>query len=103
MTDCAPLIEILRVHLKGEILEDVDLAQIAQRSNNYSGSDLKNLAVSAALEALKDSIPEMWGSKKTTSDGATEAKSSKRKNDGGQVAMQDRTRQRHHSSSLLTS
>lgn len=58
-------LEILKVHLKGETMEGVDLTDLARRTNNFSGSDLKNLAVSAALASLKDIIPDMWNSKKT--------------------------------------
>lgn len=58
-------LEILKVHLKGETMEGIDLTDLARRTNNFSGSDLKNLAVSAALASLKDIIPDMWNSKKT--------------------------------------
>ncbi|KAK8200482.1 putative ATPase family AAA domain-containing protein 1 [Phyllosticta capitalensis] len=41
---------ILKIHLKGEQLDDsLDLADIAKRTPFYSGSDLKNLCVAAAL------------------------------------------------------
>jgi SpoVK/Ycf46/Vps4 family AAA+-type ATPase len=47
--------EILRIHLKGEQLdESVDLADLAKRTPFYSGSDLKNVAVSAALACVKE-------------------------------------------------
>jgi SpoVK/Ycf46/Vps4 family AAA+-type ATPase len=47
--------EILRIHLKGEQLdESVDLDDIAKRTPFYSGSDLKNIAVSAALACVKE-------------------------------------------------
>ncbi|CAN9425904.1 unnamed protein product [Alternaria alternata] len=47
--------EILRIHLKGEQLDDsVDLADLAKRTPFYSGSDLKNIAVSAALACVKE-------------------------------------------------
>ncbi|KAK6345535.1 hypothetical protein TWF718_007447 [Orbilia javanica] len=48
---------ILNIHLEGETLDaDVDLKSIAsdERTNLYSGSDLKNVAVSAALAAVKE-------------------------------------------------
>lgn len=46
---------ILKIHLRGEQLDDlVDLADIAKRTPFYSGSDLKNLAVSAALACVKE-------------------------------------------------
>lgn len=47
--------EILRIHLKGEQLdESVDLEDISKRTPFYSGSDLKNIAVSAALACVKE-------------------------------------------------
>jgi len=53
------------VHLKGENMEGIDLTDLARRTNNFSGSDLKNLAVCAALASLKDVIPDMWNAKKS--------------------------------------
>jgi SpoVK/Ycf46/Vps4 family AAA+-type ATPase len=47
--------EILRIHLRGEQLDDsVDLEDLAKRTPFYSGSDLKNIAVSAALACVKE-------------------------------------------------
>ena len=47
--------EILRIHLKGEQLDpSVDLDDLAKRTPFYSGSDLKNVAVSAALACVKE-------------------------------------------------
>jgi SpoVK/Ycf46/Vps4 family AAA+-type ATPase len=47
--------EILRIHLKGEQLDAaVDLDDLAKRTPFYSGSDLKNVAVSAALACVKE-------------------------------------------------
>lgn len=47
--------EILRIHLNGEQLdESVDLEDLAKRTPFYSGSDLKNIAVSAALACVKE-------------------------------------------------
>ncbi|KAF1977860.1 AAA-domain-containing protein [Bimuria novae-zelandiae CBS 107.79] len=46
---------ILKIHLRGEQLdESVDLDDIAKCTPFYSGSDLKNLAVSAALACVKE-------------------------------------------------
>ncbi|KAF1834579.1 AAA-domain-containing protein [Decorospora gaudefroyi] len=51
--------EILRIHLKGEQLnESVDLEDIAKRTPFYSGSDLKNVAISAALACVKEENEE---------------------------------------------
>lgn len=48
-------LSILKIHLKDEVLdESVDLAEIARRTPLYSGSDLKNLSVSAALACVRD-------------------------------------------------
>ena len=46
---------ILKIHLKDETLEpSVDLAELARRTPFYSGSDLKNLCVSAALACVRE-------------------------------------------------
>ncbi|KAH7398865.1 hypothetical protein DE146DRAFT_718899 [Phaeosphaeria sp. MPI-PUGE-AT-0046c] len=47
--------EILRIHLNGEQLDEtVNLDDLAKRTPFYSGSDLKNIAVSAALACVKE-------------------------------------------------
>ncbi|KAG2413410.1 hypothetical protein HFD88_002599 [Aspergillus terreus] len=46
---------ILKIHLKEETLDSsVDLAELARRTPLYSGSDLKNLSVSAALACVRE-------------------------------------------------
>ncbi|KAL9105674.1 MAG: hypothetical protein Q9227_009192 [Pyrenula ochraceoflavens] len=46
---------ILRLHLQGELLaEDVNLSEVAAKTPFYSGSDLKNVCVSAALTCVKE-------------------------------------------------
>jgi SpoVK/Ycf46/Vps4 family AAA+-type ATPase len=46
---------VLKIHLKEEQLHDsVDLAELARRTPLYSGSDLKNLAVAAALACVRE-------------------------------------------------
>ncbi|KAJ9245347.1 hypothetical protein DTO169E5_652 [Paecilomyces variotii] len=46
---------ILRIHLKEEVLDPaVDLAELARRTPLYSGSDLKNLCVAAALACVRE-------------------------------------------------
>ena len=47
--------EILKIHLKEESLaEDVDLHALASKTPFYSGSDLKNLVVAAALNCVRE-------------------------------------------------
>ena len=47
--------EILKIHLKDEILDPaVSLATLAGQTPFYSGSDLKNLAVAAALACVRE-------------------------------------------------
>jgi SpoVK/Ycf46/Vps4 family AAA+-type ATPase len=47
--------EILKIHLRGEdVVEDVSISALAQRTPFYSGSDLKNLCVAAALACVRD-------------------------------------------------
>jgi SpoVK/Ycf46/Vps4 family AAA+-type ATPase len=46
---------ILKIHLRDEILdESVSLSNIAMQTTFYSGSDLKNLSVAAALACVRD-------------------------------------------------
>ncbi|RDB26757.1 putative AAA domain-containing protein C16E9.10c [Hypsizygus marmoreus] len=56
---------ILRVHLSGETVhEDVDVVAMARKAENYSGSDLKNVCVSAAMASVKEMIGEVeWNPK----------------------------------------
>ncbi|KAF8682279.1 AAA protein [Rhizoctonia solani] len=52
---------ILRIMLKGEdVTEDVDIPTLAKQTDGFSGSDLKNLVVSAALDAVKENISLPW-------------------------------------------
>ncbi|KAF2258240.1 AAA-domain-containing protein [Lojkania enalia] len=47
--------KILEIHLRGEQLDSsVDLGDLAKRTPLYSGSDLKNLAISAALACVRE-------------------------------------------------
>lgn len=46
---------ILKIHLKDEMLDsEVSLPQLASQTPFYSGSDLKNLAVAAALSCVRE-------------------------------------------------
>lgn len=48
-------LEILKIHLREENLaDDVDLTVIAKQTPFYSGSDLKNVCVAAALNCVKE-------------------------------------------------
>jgi SpoVK/Ycf46/Vps4 family AAA+-type ATPase len=56
---------ILRIHLRGELLgPDVDLAAIAKLAPNYTGSDLKNVCVAAALAHVYEDVFGINGEKK---------------------------------------
>ena len=51
----ADRLAILKIHLKEEQLDpSVDLADLAKRTDLYSGSDLKNLSVAAALACVRE-------------------------------------------------
>ncbi|KIX06356.1 uncharacterized protein Z518_04332 [Rhinocladiella mackenziei CBS 650.93] len=48
-------LEILKIHLRHERLaDDVDLALLAKKTPFYSGSDLKNISVAAALNCVRE-------------------------------------------------
>ncbi|KAK5073200.1 hypothetical protein LTR64_000390 [Lithohypha guttulata] len=48
-------LKILQIHLRNEELDsNVDLADLAKKTPFYSGSDLKNVAVAAALNAVRE-------------------------------------------------
>jgi len=48
-------LEILKIHLRQEKLaSDVDIAELAKTTPFYSGSDLKNVAVAAALNCVRE-------------------------------------------------
>ncbi|CUA74937.1 Protein MSP1 [Rhizoctonia solani] len=52
---------ILRIMLKEEDLAgDVDIPTLARRTDGFSGSDLKNLVVAAALDAVKEKVSLPW-------------------------------------------
>ncbi|KIY64235.1 AAA-domain-containing protein [Cylindrobasidium torrendii FP15055 ss-10] len=53
--------EILKIMLRNETLaDDVDLAALAKRTESFSGSDLKHLCVSAAMDAVKEQVDLPW-------------------------------------------
>ncbi|OCH91171.1 AAA-domain-containing protein [Obba rivulosa] len=56
--------EILKIMLRGEHLcPNVDVNQLARQTDNFSGSDLKHLCVSAALHAVKQRVDLPWRSR----------------------------------------
>ncbi|KAI9202297.1 P-loop containing nucleoside triphosphate hydrolase protein [Polychytrium aggregatum] len=49
--------KIIDLHLRGETLTaDVSIPELAKRTQFYSGSDLKNLCVAAALSSVKEQV-----------------------------------------------
>ncbi|KAK8039376.1 spastin [Apiospora rasikravindrae] len=69
---------ILRIHLKGETLdENVSIEELAKKTPLYSGSDLKNVCVAAAMTAVKEELeasdkhtgpePYQWAQKRVLS------------------------------------
>jgi SpoVK/Ycf46/Vps4 family AAA+-type ATPase len=51
----ADRLEILKIHLRHEtVADDVKLEEIAKKTPFYSGSDLKNVAVAAAMNAVRE-------------------------------------------------
>ncbi|WVQ74383.1 hypothetical protein IAR50_003984 [Cryptococcus sp. DSM 104548] len=82
---------ILSILLRGEeIGDDVNLDKLAKDTDGFSGSDLKHLCVSAAIAAVKDTVPIPWlsGSKSqlsptSTSTVATESPLTGRPGTGG--------------------
>ncbi|MET8080971.1 ATP-binding protein [Streptomyces sp. NPDC005303] len=56
---------ILRYHLRGRPVADVDLAAVVRRTDGYSGADLEHLCETASERALMDSVaggtPRMIG------------------------------------------
>ncbi|KAI0375015.1 AAA-domain-containing protein [Pilatotrama ljubarskyi] len=67
--------EILKILLRDETLaDDVDLKLLAKKTESFSGSDLKHLCVSAALNAVKERVTVPWRqSSPQTADGQPKA------------------------------
>ncbi|KAJ1941865.1 hypothetical protein GGF37_003358, partial [Kickxella alabastrina] len=64
--------QILRIHLAGEELDaDIDMEALAKRTDNFSGSDLKNLCVAAALAALRERVQEEVGGAQSATEGVS--------------------------------
>ncbi|EMD38415.1 hypothetical protein CERSUDRAFT_113573 [Gelatoporia subvermispora B] len=59
--------EILKILLRDETLSpDVSLNALAKRTESFSGSDLKHLCVSAALDAVKQKVDVPWRAPSTS-------------------------------------
>lgn len=53
--------EILKILLRDETLApEIDLRALATKTESFSGSDLKHLCVSAALDAVKENVEVPW-------------------------------------------
>ncbi|KAG1768323.1 hypothetical protein EDD22DRAFT_245422 [Suillus occidentalis] len=53
--------EILKILLRDETLApEIDLRALAMKTESFSGSDLKHLCVSAALDAVKENVEVPW-------------------------------------------
>ncbi|GAW16525.1 hypothetical protein ANO14919_059550 [Xylariales sp. No.14919] len=58
MPDTAARDKIFRIHMKGENLaDDVDVSELAQITEGYSGSDIKALVYAAAVSAVRENLP----------------------------------------------
>ncbi|QRV80905.1 AAA family ATPase [Ceratobasidium sp. AG-Ba] len=56
--------EILKIMLKDdELASDVNVNELARKTDRFSGSDLKNLCVAAAMDALKETVKLPWVTK----------------------------------------
>ncbi|KAF9647587.1 AAA-domain-containing protein [Thelephora ganbajun] len=63
--------EILKILLREEnVAEDVNLDEIAKRTGDFSGSDLKHLCVAAALDVVKAGVTLPWGTTQAPTEGA---------------------------------
>ncbi|KAJ7685125.1 hypothetical protein DFH06DRAFT_30466 [Mycena polygramma] len=58
--------EIIKILLRDETLgSDLDIKSIAKKTDGFSGSDLKHLCVSAALDAVKEHVTVPWSTTTT--------------------------------------
>ncbi|KAF9532249.1 hypothetical protein CPB83DRAFT_847511 [Crepidotus variabilis] len=56
--------EILKILLRDEFLDnDVDVHALSRKTDGFSGSDLKHLCVSAALDSVKENMALPWDSR----------------------------------------
>ncbi|CAK4079314.1 unnamed protein product [Aphanomyces euteiches] len=74
LPDASQRQQILQVHLRGEPLaSDLDLAQIARDTVNYSGSDLKELCRAALMIPLREHIAEFRANSSSATQGSIES------------------------------
>ncbi|EAU88467.2 ATPase [Coprinopsis cinerea okayama7 len=68
--------EILKILLRDEVIgPDVTPELLAQKTESFSGSDLKHLCVSAALDAVKENVHVPWLSVSQPTEAKNEAES----------------------------
>lgn len=80
---------ILRIMLKAETLADeVSIDWLASVTEGYSGSDLKNVCVSAALSAVKENVRLPWDGKDPAKPKANAEAQLKDKGDKGERVLQ---------------
>jgi len=78
--------KILEIHLRDERLaEDVDLRSIAERTPDFTGSDLKNLCVVAAYRSIYEELPR-WNTP-PAAETVTDPKSAKTTMEAGQQSQ----------------
>ncbi|KAL0946998.1 hypothetical protein HGRIS_013143 [Hohenbuehelia grisea] len=69
--------EILKILLRDETLDaELDIKALAKKTDSFSGSDLKHLCVSAALDAVKENVQLPWSSSTPAESLSTEGPSS---------------------------
>ncbi|KAG0014269.1 hypothetical protein BGZ80_010546 [Entomortierella chlamydospora] len=73
--------QILNVYLGSEQLEDVDIKDLAKKTKFFSGSDLKNLCVSAALASVREEVENEVRSLQHTDDNVQPADGSLKEKD----------------------
>ena len=95
---------ILKLLLADEVLDSaVDLRGLAQRTNLYSGSDLKNVCVSAAVAAVTEEKASVDILKGDNNGGTTDAESSNvvlAESSHGEVLVKRVLRQNHFEKAL---
>ncbi|QRV95294.1 AAA family ATPase [Ceratobasidium sp. AG-Ba] len=67
--------EILKIMLKDdELAPDVNIKDLARKTDRFSGSDLKHLCVAAAMDALKEGVKLPWLAKNDKPDEGSPSK-----------------------------